>query len=52
MTDTVVAVTGPPKGAAPEVEPEVGLPKAAMQEPTVTAAAVLAVVCWNVVAGV
>jgi hypothetical protein len=49
-TDTVVAVTGPPNLLVPEVEPDVGLPKAEMQEPTVTADAVVAVVCWKVVA--
>ena len=51
-TDTVVAVTGPPNLLVPAVELDVGLPKAEMQEPTVTADAVVEVVCWKVVAEV
>jgi hypothetical protein len=45
-TDTVVAVTGPPKALLPAEEPEVGLPNAEMHEPTVTAAAE-AVTVWR-----
>lgn len=43
LTETVVAVIGPPNGVADDV-PDVGLPKAEMHEPTVTAAAVVSVV--------
>ena len=45
--DTVVAVTGSPKGDD-VFEDEVGLPKAEMHDPTVTADA-LVVVIWRIV---
>jgi hypothetical protein len=43
--ETVVAVTGSPKArVVDDVDDDAGLPKAEMQEPTVTSAAVAAVV--------
>jgi hypothetical protein len=51
-TDTVVAVTGPPNRLDVGVDPVVGLPKAEMHEPTVTAADDVEVICRNMVAGV
>jgi hypothetical protein len=51
-TETVVAVTGPPKRLAVDVDPEVGVPKAEMHDPTVTVAAVVVEICRNVVAEV
>ena len=48
MIDTVVAVIGSPKGVD-DLEVEVGLPNAEMQEPTVTADAVVVVIWWMVV---
>jgi hypothetical protein len=41
--DTVVAVTGPPNRLALDVEPDVGVPKAEMHDPTATADAVVGV---------
>jgi hypothetical protein len=51
-TDTVVAVTGPPKRLDVDVDPAVGVPKAEIHDPTVTVAAVVVVIWWNVVAEV
>jgi hypothetical protein len=48
VIDTVVAVIGSPKGVD-DLEVEVGLPNAEMQEPTVTADAVVVVIWWMVV---
>ena len=50
--DTVVAVTGPPKRLAVDVEPDVGFPKAEMHDPTATVDAVVVVIWRNVVAEV
>jgi len=44
--ETVVAVTGPPRARDPDVEPEVGLPKAEMHKPTATSEAD-AVTVWS-----
>jgi hypothetical protein len=46
--ETVVAVTGPPNPRALD-ELVVGLPKAEMQEPTVTSEACPVTLCWKVV---
>ena len=51
-TDTVVAVTGPPNRLDAEVVPVVGVPNAEMHDPTVTADAVVVVICRKVVAEV
>jgi hypothetical protein len=42
---TVLAVTGLPSALLPDDAPDVGVPKAEMQEPTVTSAAVAETVC-------
>ena len=47
LTETVVAVTGLPKGVD-VFDPDVGLPKAEMHEPTVMAEAVV-VLIWRIV---
>jgi hypothetical protein len=47
VIDTVVAVMGSPKGVD-VFEAEVGLPKAEMHDPTVTAEAVVEVI-WRIV---
>ena len=51
---TEVAVTGPPKWLVADVEEDavVGVPTAVIHDPTVTADAVDATVCWKVVADV
>ena len=50
-TDTVVAVTGPPNRFALEDEPEVGVPKAEMHDPTATADCAVEVIWLKVVVG-
>jgi hypothetical protein len=51
-TLTVVAVTGRPKFDVDDEDGVVGLPNAAMHDPTVTLDAAVVTVCSNVVVGV